>query len=328
MATPEKCIYVFTSKLGCKKNISTPVNDDAEASMLPCFLENESSRCTLPSLRLGKSFCLTSSEEETVEELKSSLEARKATIALAPTALLQNVSRSFGTMIDNRIKQVHLMINADENDKEHDVSLKLASLLCSEENCPTSFVAAESSFRPLPLSKGHIKEVGRTKAVILPLIFKATITINVLGVKERKVTIVAPGTVVGTFQGSCTRLRTAEVTLDTSAIYTSMKDRCDEVVAFTFETASQMLNDGLSGKDPSKNQEGQSTAPSSGPSSCRIKSPSEGTTTSRSPLVHYPVSPWHEWNFLTLVPLAHFRERAIDQLTRTYIHRTTPRPDF
>lgn len=280
MATPEKCVYVFTSRLGCKKNVSTPVNDDAEASsMLPCFLENESSLCTLPSLQLGK----CSSEEEAVEELKSSLEARKATISMAPTAMLEHFTRSFGNLIDNRIKQVHHMMltNADENDKEHDVNLKLASLLCSEKNCPTSFVAAESSFRPLPLSKGHIKQVGRLKAVILPLIFKATITINVLGVKERKVTIVAPGTIVGTFQGSCTRLCTAEVTLDTSAVYSSMKDRCDQVVAFTFETASRMLHDASSRpKDASKQQE-QSTG-------CRIKSPSSTITTT---FVHHPVSP-------------------------------------
>lgn len=286
MATPEKCLYVFTSKLGCKKSVSDPVIGESEASsVLPCFLENESSRCTLPSLQLGKCSCLKSSEEEAIDELKSSLEARKATMKLAPSALLQNISRSFGTMIDNRIKQVHLMMlsSAKEHDKEHDLNLKLASLLCSEKSCPTSFTVAESSFRPLSVSKGHVKEVGRIKAVILPLVFKTTISINILGVKELNVAITAPGTIVGTFLGTCTRLRTAEVTLDTSAVYRDMKEQCDQVVTATFETAAQMLNP-TSSKEPTTQEQKQ------GPTSralCRIKRPDHDTTRSR----HAPVSP-------------------------------------
>lgn len=292
MATPEKCVYVFTSRLGCKKGVSSPEKDDGEASsMLPCFLENESSTCTLPSLHLRKdAFLKSSSSEETIKELKSSLEARKGTISFVPTAILQNVTRSFGNMIDNRIKQVHLcmLANADEKNKEQDVNLKLASLLCSEKNCPTVFTSAESSFRPLPLSKGHIKHVGRIKAVILPLVFKTTITINILGTKERKVTLVAPGTIVGTFHGSCTRLRTAELTLDTSAMYSSMKERCDGVVAFTFETASRMLRD----SPPPSTVIGAAAVKqepnASRPSTCRVKSPSEASITYSQ---QHPVSP-------------------------------------
>jgi len=288
MATPERCVYVFTSKLGCKKNVSDPITDDTnDSSMLPCFLENESSRCTLPSLQLGKCSCLKTSEEEAVEELKSSLEARKATISLAPTAVLQNITKAFGTMIDNRIKQVHLMMlaNADEHGKANDFNLKLSSLLCSEESCPTSFVAAESNFRPLPVSKGHVKEVGRIKAVILPLVFKTTITINVLGVKEIKMTLTAPGTIVGTFLGTCTRLRTAEVTLDTSAVYSSMKERCDQVVSATFETAAQILSNAPSPKKQAQAQE--RTPPTTGLASCRIKSPNHHNASG----IRHPVSP-------------------------------------
>lgn len=289
MATAEKCVYVFTSKLGCKKNVSDPVlSESEESSMLPCFLDDESSRCTFPSLQLGKCSCLKPSEEEAVEELKSSLEARKGTIALAPTALLQNVTKSFGTLIDNRIKQFHLMMlaNADNDDRGQNLNLRLASLLCSEKSCPTTFISAESSFRPLTLSKGHVKEVGRIKAVILPLVFKTTITINILGTKQIKITLTAPGTIVGTFMGSCTRLRTAEVTLDTSAIYSSMKQRCDQVVATTFETAAHMMDAPSSPEPKAQQVPEEEPVLSRIPSSCRVKRPVQNNER-----LHHPISP-------------------------------------
>lgn len=292
MATPEKCVYVFTSKLGCKKQVSAdPVSDESGdgSSMLPCFLEDESSRCTLPSLRLGNASCVKSSEEEAVEELKSSLEARKATIRMAPTAVLQNISRSFGTMIDNRIKQVHLMMlaSANDHDKEHDLNLKLASLLCSEKNCPTSFIAAESNFKPLPVSKGHIKQVGRIKAVILPLVFKTTISINILGAKELRVTLTAPGTIVGTFLGSCTRLRTAEINLHTATMYSCMKEQCDHVVTTTFETAAQMLHAEPTTEEHATSKDRMQT-PSSSLAICRPQSPTHSHDATR---MRHPVSP-------------------------------------
>ena len=291
MATPEKCVYVFASKLGCKKEISDPFTDRSEtSSMLPCFLENDASRCTIPSLYLGKCSRFKPSEAEAIKELKSSLEARKSTISLAPTAVLQNVSRSFGTMIDNRIKQVHLMMlaSADENSKEHQMNLQLSSLLCSDKNCPTSFTSAESSFRPLPVNKGFVKQHGRIRAVILPLVFKATININILGVKELAVTITAPGTIVGTFVGSCTRLRTADITLDTSAIYLSMRRRCDQVVTATFEAASQLLN--LSSSKEQAEAQVTTSEKTMGPPKCapsRINSPTHRT----GARISHPVSP-------------------------------------
>lgn len=283
MATPEKCLYVFTTKLGCRKNVSDPVDSHSETSMLPCFLDSESSRCTLPSLSLSSS-CLKSTEDEAVGKLSSSsLEARKATIGFAPTALLQNISRSFGTMIDNRIKDVQQMMLAGANEPD-DLNLTLASLLSSEKRCPTSFLSAESSFRPLPMSKGHVKEVGRIRGVILPLVFKTHIVIDILGVKKLTVTLTAPGTIVGTFGGT-TRLKSAEVNLHTGTLYSCMKEQCDQVVQKTFETAAAQLS--TTSTEQQADENGQMQAP---PilMMCRSKSPPTGAhDTSR----RHPVSP-------------------------------------
>lgn len=239
MATPEKCLFVFTSRLGCKKDLGS-VNTN-EKSQLPCFLENESSQCTLPSLSLGKCACTKSCEQEAVDELKSSLQLRKETISLAPTTLLKNVSRSFGTMIDDRIKQVHLLLLAtfhENNNKENEQALKLLSLLLAEKTSPASFASAESCFRPLSMKKGFVKTVGRLKAVILPLVFSTTIQVNLLGIKCIKVCITAPGTITGTFFGTSIRLRSAEVAIDTAALHQCMKAQCDKVAAEVFETAA------------------------------------------------------------------------------------------
>jgi hypothetical protein len=243
MATPEKCLFVFTSRLGCKKDLGS-VNTN-EKSQLPCFLENESSECTLPSLSLGKCACTKSCEQEAVDELKSALQLRKETISLAPTTLLKNVSCSFGTMIDDRIKQVHLLLLAtshENNNKENEQTLKLLSLLLTEKTSPASFTSAESCFRPLSIKKGFVKTIGRLKAVILPLVFSTTIHIKLLGIKSIKVCIAAPGTITGIFFGTSIRLRSAEVTIDTAALHQCMKARCDKVAAEVFETAA-LLSD-------------------------------------------------------------------------------------
>ena len=244
MATPEKCLFVFTSKLGCKRTLSNSIPEDSEASnVLACFLDNDSSRCTLPSLCLQEHSSLKLPEEKSIEELKTTLDVTKQTISVAPTALLQNVCRSFGTMIDNRIKEVNLMAleNKTITDKDNCMDLKLSSIMLSEKKCPTSFTSAELSFRPLAISKGFTKHVGRLKAVILPLVFKTTVIVNILGVQNLKVAITAPGTIVGTFLGSCNRLQSVDVTVDTKAVFLCMKARCDQVVIEAFETAARLL---------------------------------------------------------------------------------------
>jgi hypothetical protein len=92
------------------------------------------------------------------------------------------------------------------------------------------------------MNKGFVKTIGRLKAVILPLVFKTTIQINILGVKDVKVCIMAPGTITGTFFGSCCRLRSADIAIDTAALYQCMKARCDQVVGEAFEVEALLFN--------------------------------------------------------------------------------------
>jgi hypothetical protein len=183
-------------------------------------------------------------DQEASDELKSALVLNKQTISVAPTTLLKNISISFGTMIDNRIKHVHrlLVANSHENHKVDELNQKLSSLLFSEKSSPTCFTSAESSFRTLSMSQGFVKTIGRLKAVILPLIFNTTIQINILGVKNVKVLITAPGTITGTFFGSCNRLRSADIAIDTAAVYQCMKAHCDQVVGEAFEKAALLSN--------------------------------------------------------------------------------------
>jgi hypothetical protein len=115
------------------------------------------------------------------------------------------------------------------------------------------------------MNKGFVKTIGRLKAVILPLVFNTTIHINILGVKNIKVCITAPGTITGTFVGTCIRLRSAEITIDTAALYRCMKARCDKLVSEVFETAALLLDVQSSNGDLEKPKEpNQATSPTDG----------------------------------------------------------------
>lgn len=235
MATPEKCLFVFTTKLGSKKALGPEDSRGESNNKLPCFLDGESSKCSFPSLSLVN-YCCTAPSEESIEHLKSPVELRKQLVSIAPKLLLKNISRSFGTMIDNRIHQVNLMLVANAHNDSMD--MRLSKVLSSDNGSPTCFTSAETIFRPLDLNKGFTKMVGRLKVVILPLVFKTVVSIKVLGIKDINVSITAPGTIIGTFGGACSRLQTAEVTLDTASLYSSMTSRCDQVVQEAFEVAA------------------------------------------------------------------------------------------
>jgi citrate lyase gamma subunit len=227
MTTQEKAVQVFTTKLACKRRLGEA--QGSETSGLSCFLAAESSVISMPSLKMtGPDL----PAETAAKQLKAPLEADKHRIGVIPQTILQNVSQAFGKMIDQRLPAVLKMANKEQS--------QVAALMASGQSIPTSFTCAETKFRPLPLSKGFVKELGRSTAIILPLVFKLIIDISFFGSRSMQVTITAPGTVIGTFSTNCQRIQSIKITIDTESVYRQMSDRCDQVVLECLQTATEL----------------------------------------------------------------------------------------
>lgn len=243
MATPEKALHVFTTKLASKRRLGE--TSGAGCSTLKCFLGNEAAQCSITSLRVKNSSCAETSAETSIEKMSTMMEATKETVGKIPDLLLQNVSQSFGKMVDTRLNSVlTLMMTRKSFTGEAtpaDESIRVASLLSSTKMSPISFASAETKFRPLHISRWYEKKLGRTKAIILPFVFKTIVAMNILGSKSVEVTITAPGTAIGSFVSGSPRIQSVEVTINAEVVHRCMVERCDQAVKECLRTATDIL---------------------------------------------------------------------------------------
>lgn len=226
MTTAEKSLQVFTSRLASKKRAG-----DAETtacSLLPSLMANESSRCSLPTLELDAMI----DADSCIEQLGTRVEAKRGDMDRVPNMLLRSVCKSFDNMFQDSLRNVRSMLlsNCDTTISTLDLykNLQTATILSCTKDFPIDFNSAETIVKVLP-GKGFVKHIGKTKAVILPLVFKAVIEISILGKKTIEVTIRAPGTTVGTFSSTCHRIQSVDITVEPKAMYRSMKSSCDQV---------------------------------------------------------------------------------------------------
>lgn len=220
------------------------------SSLLPCYLSpspQESASCVLPCLHLcsnGKSTVSSpgkyfSVEQRAAEQLRMPLRFGKRSIATAPSALLRNVSLSFGMLIDSRLdatarvllrrtRKAQELGNEEDSKKELSVLKSLTSL--SATRATVALTSASTGFQTFPHGRELNFPAKSKRVLVLPLVFKARIGVTILGVRKLTICLKAPGTVTGSFTSSANRLDSVAVVLDTEALLACMRQRCRDLV--------------------------------------------------------------------------------------------------
>lgn len=223
----EAIVTRFASMMAAEsgQHASRPLSTAAKNDLLRCFadsLGNDAVVCTLPSFEVNASddgnnplpqvgqsggglhpimeaSVLSSApadavnrEQNAAQRLCSTSSWTKSSLEYASQALLKNVSDSFSSLMDSRVRSWTLLMfrqslsSGDSSSRTNVLKMLSASFKINN---------AKSTFKTLPMPDtggGQVKEFD----VILPLIFEVTINVSLAG-KLEVVKLFAPGTVSG-----------------------------------------------------------------------------------------------------------------------------------
>ena len=133
-------------------------------------------------------------EQKAAHSLGSLTSWTKSSVAYASTALSKNVSDSFSSLVDSRVRAWtllllrHSLTSGDSTSRSRLLSM-LSSII--------KVHSAKTAFRTIPLPESAAGQ-PREADVILPLILEVDMDVSIQG-KVDKVTLRAPGTIAGKF---------------------------------------------------------------------------------------------------------------------------------
>jgi len=311
-SAPDEILCRFAHHLSCEYSADYGINPcytgAATTLSLPHLLsslDEERVRCTFPCLAIGPS----SRHSRTVRrmgeqplgmgigmgvdderlgndiydesitaiarDLRRTMRMGKRAVPLAPSMLLRNVLRSFGAMLERRLRRTVFKlaersaiatttkfcdVNADtyrETLLEREritAALRALSLSGQGRDSETSLDFSSSpSWSLLTPTAAYTEfsiednntiddywEVEQDGAeVILPLRFMAHVDVHVLDGREVSVTFGAPGTITGVFASGRNRPDSVSVDIDTTILLREMKRRCRELVKMAVSIACE-----------------------------------------------------------------------------------------
>lgn len=189
--------------------VSPNVSDEADCCAVPCLMlkhNNDSSLLSKPS---------TSPVDAAASYLARKLNLNRLELESLPLALLENLTESFMSLVESRLRTKISISLAPKSDAPTPSALTKAVVkLLAETANPISPTAVVTSFRVLPVQNGD---------QVAPLVMETVIDLNILD-HQVTVTLVAPGTIQGTFN-SDGLLTKVEVALDTVALLESMMNQ-------------------------------------------------------------------------------------------------------
>lgn len=164
-------------------------------------------------------------EQKAAERLCTKSSWTKSTICYAPHALSKNVGEAFTTLVDSRVRAWTLLLFRHSLSSGDSTS---RSRLLSMLSAKIKVNSALTTLKTLPLPENAASQAN-ISSVILPLLFEAKCEIE-LQHRTDKVTLRAPGTILGTFEKNDTGESTANlcsvnINLDTGALLSSMVDQ-------------------------------------------------------------------------------------------------------
>lgn len=234
---PEQNLSSFASLLSSALTVGGAEPLAGSATALPCFISStlpDSEPCaSLPGLSLRTSSrssppssgeVSTSLEEATARKLSSPIICTKSDLEAAPGLILRNVSASYSSLIDSRLRSSlsalvrrALCLPETGSATGEDIKTKvLVGILSAGSQSPVTLSTVVTSFRVLPLS-----DRDPSGGVILPLVFEAIVDLSILGTTVT-VPLRSPGTMNGTFDHRDGLIRSVEVTFDTMSFLQSM----------------------------------------------------------------------------------------------------------
>jgi hypothetical protein len=202
--------------------------------------------CTTSSLQLRQkdlAFYPTSSkpllEDAASNNLRRPIEIPKDKLQSLPMTLLWNLSNSFMSLVDSRLRSSmgallqHHLLKGKEPDSLTWVLVGLLSGSSADSTSPIKPTTIVTTFRPLKLS-----ERNSDGDYILPLILKLVIDVNIFGT-ILAVAVEAPGTVQGSFAGNTEQLHNIDVQIDTTALLATMMTQARVVIRKAIHLATQ-----------------------------------------------------------------------------------------
>jgi hypothetical protein len=256
-----KVMESFTSLISCALNATDSQPFRSSAVKLPFLIsasqDSSTSCCAVSSLQLrNKQVALKPQSSKPVlqdaaaSNLRQPLEVRKSELQNLPTKLLWNVSQSFMSLVDSRLRSslTNLVRQSRGRSQEDDTLTPiLVGLLASSSSSPINPTTIVTTFRTPEFS-----ERNADGDYILPIIFEAVLDLNILG-NTITVTVEAPGTVQGTFScnveeakaGASAELLKVDIQIDTATLLISMMSQARmavrKAVGFATVVASHVL---------------------------------------------------------------------------------------
>eukprot|EP00978_Attheya_sp_CCMP212_P002844 scaffold5849_cov63-Attheya_sp.AAC.1 len=224
------------------------------ASALPCFLregETEGELLSLPRLSLHSKSLSTSTpglslEQKTALKLAVPLRCRTTDdLRKAPSVILQNVSSSFSSLVDSRLRgSLEALANQEQSyaSSSHRTRI-LMNLLDSgtKDSRGIRITTVVTSYRVLEgaMERDSFASPNSHK-LILPLVFEAIIDLSIM---ENAVSIPlhAPGTITGSFDQD-SKLSHVKVDFDTVSFLQTMMQQARLVVKKAMNVANDLVS--------------------------------------------------------------------------------------
>jgi hypothetical protein len=237
----EQILSTFLSQLACLHTAQLPEPLTPSAQSLRHILTSFiTSCCQIPSLSLSDPSTPEPTDfgislETASKRLSTPLKLKSTDLSTVPVILLHNVSSSFQSLLDRRLRVTLEVLKQKCSNKEW------ASDICAfleKHKCPLALSAASSSFHPIP----H-RSKSKDKALTFPFIYEAVFQVTILNQSQFSVIITTPGLAVGFYEDSL--FTDVQVTLETDVLFLEMKQKCKDVILDAILHVKSQFNRGV-----------------------------------------------------------------------------------
>lgn len=245
---PERILGSFASLLSSAKasagDVPTSTSSENLPKLVASTVSDDTDCCTVPCLMLKHRGSSESNSQSSLEDTAALYLARPLTLTrteleAVPMALLDNVSESFMSLVDSRLRSsLVALMKHPEVLNENSITRAVVAILTASseaESSPIVPTAIVTSFRVLPVS-----DRTQNGDLVAPLVMETVIDLSIFN-QLVTITFVAPGTIQGTFDSStisdCLPTKLV-VVLDTVALLKAMMEEARSVVRESVTIAS------------------------------------------------------------------------------------------
>lgn len=174
-----------------------PVLGEHRDPSLPQTID-ESRPTMTASVLTGATEGVANSEQKAAQNIDKMTSWTKSTLCYASDAVRKNVSRSFASLVDARVRAwTLLLLRHSLSSGDNESRAKLMRMLSSS----IKIIDAATNYKTLELPESVASQCKESD-VILPLLFEVVLNVSVQD-KEERVILRAPGTISGKHESCC-----------------------------------------------------------------------------------------------------------------------------